>query len=117
MIDPLMDVTTYAMSALQRRAEAIADNVANANTPGYRAKRVEFEPKLAKALTDRQSIDTPAERADVMPNMSLTDAVDNTVRLEGEMADMMKTATMRQMMLSGFNFKASQVRTAVVGIR
>lgn len=39
----------------QLRQELISSNVANAETPGYKAKKVEFEEALARALdTDEQ---------------------------------------------------------------
>jgi flagellar basal-body rod protein FlgB len=39
----------------EMRQEIISSNVANANTPGYKAKRVDFEAALARALdTDEQ---------------------------------------------------------------
>jgi flagellar basal-body rod protein FlgB len=39
-----------AMDGLTLRAEAIAANIANADTPGYKAKAVEFEGALRDAL-------------------------------------------------------------------
>lgn len=39
----------------QLRQELISSNIANAETPGYKAKKVEFEEALARALdTDEQ---------------------------------------------------------------
>ena len=40
--------TTLAVSA--KRAELISSNIANVNTDGYKAKRVEFESELKQAL-------------------------------------------------------------------
>lgn len=39
-----------AMKGVARRLEAIADNLANAETPGYRARRVSFEEALQTAV-------------------------------------------------------------------
>jgi flagellar basal-body rod protein FlgB len=53
------DKTTQALSASlkyrQMRQELIASNIANAETPGYKAKKIDFEDALARALdTDEQ---------------------------------------------------------------
>ena len=50
------DVTTNvihsALSGLAARQRTIADNVANINTPGFRASRVQFEEALRSAVAD-----------------------------------------------------------------
>ncbi|MDA8792818.1 flagellar basal body rod protein FlgB [Bacteriovoracaceae bacterium] len=52
-----MNVTDKTLKALQiaakyreMRQEIISSNVANAETPGYKAKRLEFEEALSRAL-------------------------------------------------------------------
>ena len=51
---PISDVTTRALQAslrgLDARNAAIADNVANVETPNYRAKLVDFESVLQSAI-------------------------------------------------------------------
>lgn len=44
-----------AMRGVSRRLEAIADNLANAETPGYRARRVSFEQALQTAIRREES--------------------------------------------------------------
>jgi len=48
------DKTIQALSASlkfrQMRQELIASNIANAETPGYKAKKIDFEEALARAL-------------------------------------------------------------------
>lgn len=41
---------TSALNGLSLRQQAIADNIANVNTPGYHAKRVQFESALAASV-------------------------------------------------------------------
>lgn len=54
-------VSLSAQIALSRRLETIANNVANANTPGYRADGVSFATELAKAGDARVSFVTPGD--------------------------------------------------------
>lgn len=53
-IDPLGDTTTRNATAwlhgLTRRQEAISNNIANIDTPGYVAKEVPFETELRRQL-------------------------------------------------------------------
>ncbi|GAA1871605.1 flagellar basal body rod protein FlgB [Paeniglutamicibacter psychrophenolicus] len=41
-----------ALDGLALRQRAIATNIANVNTPGYHARRVEFESALAKSVSE-----------------------------------------------------------------
>lgn len=41
-----------ALDGLSARQRAIAENVANINTPGYTARRVQFEAALAASVRD-----------------------------------------------------------------
>jgi flagellar basal-body rod protein FlgB len=41
---------TSALDGLALRQDAIANNIANVNTPGYQAKRVSFEDALAASV-------------------------------------------------------------------
>ena len=41
---------TSALDGLTQRQRAIADNIANVNTPGYHSQRVQFEQALAASV-------------------------------------------------------------------
>src|SRR4051812_42160661 len=53
--DLTMSAIHSALSGLTLRQRAIADNVANINTPGYLATRVDFESSLRSALSSGTS--------------------------------------------------------------
>jgi flagellar basal-body rod protein FlgB len=46
--DPLFGIHARALDVWQRRAEAIAGNLANADTPDYKARDVDFRKVLAE---------------------------------------------------------------------
>ena len=52
-------VALSAQVALERRLDTIASNVANMNTPGYRADGISFEAQIAKAGDNRLSYVSP----------------------------------------------------------
>lgn len=47
------EVLTQSLDGLSMRQRATANNIANVDTPGYRARQVSFESQLAQAV-DRQ---------------------------------------------------------------
>ena len=51
MRDVTWDVITLGMKGLSKRFEAISQNVANTNTPGYARSEVTFEDELREALS------------------------------------------------------------------
>jgi flagellar basal-body rod protein FlgB len=111
MADATMSATEYALRALAQRAEVTAHNVANANTPGFRASRVEFESALAEALETGQ---TP-EAVTATDAGGVPDAVGNTVDMEDEMVSMMKDNLLQSALVNAHNFKTGLMRNAITG--
>jgi len=54
VVDRAMRALTVAMNGLSLRQQAITHNVANADTPGYKAVDVSFEGQLQQALKGQQ---------------------------------------------------------------
>ena len=50
VLDKSMKALLASLNFREMRHELISSNVANAETPGYKAKRIEFEEALARAL-------------------------------------------------------------------
>lgn len=48
--DKTLKALTTAINFREMRQELISSNVANANTPGFKAKKMDFEEALARAL-------------------------------------------------------------------
>lgn len=105
MIDPLLSTMEYALGGLQARTDAIADNMANSNTPLYQAKRVHFEEALASALENGKSAPSTSPYSE--RGLAIPDHQGNTVHLETEMTEMTKTALARQTVTAGFNYKVA----------
>ena len=58
--DKTIQALRASLNLRQMRQEIIASNIANAETPGYKAKRIDFEEALARAidLDKLQSLNT-----------------------------------------------------------
>ena len=82
----------YALDGLSLRQQAIADNVANLNTPGYKAARVSFEQQLQEELK-RGGPMAPAppspgsSPAVDQPRVTVTRDQRRTMRLDGNNVD------------------------------
>jgi flagellar basal-body rod protein FlgB len=82
-------VLTRAMAGYSARNTAIANNIANADTPGYKRVAVSFESALAGAVdADRQRL-----RMDVGASISAIDGSDVTRRVDEVAANVMSTDT------------------------
>lgn len=114
MHDLTMQAIEYALDGLSLRSEVIGNNVANSELPGFRPSRVSFEDQLASALR-RGDIDNSTPGPMVAATPGVTNGV-NEVTLEDEMVAMIKTGLQRDAMVSAYNFKTGQLRTAIRGV-
>ncbi len=86
-----VNVLDKAMDASWLRNEAISNNIANADTPGYKRQDVNFEVQLAKALRHSRYKTMDAKVADVKMNrlnpITYTDDAGFSYRLDGNNVD------------------------------
>ncbi len=109
------DVTSSALKAaldgLAQRQRVTADNIANINTPGFLAGRVDFESSLRGALAGGGD---PAQ-ADAVTARSLepTNTNGNNVTLDNETLIATETGLRYQLALNALDGKYNQLRTAL----
>lgn len=111
------DLTTatveMALNGLARRSEAIANNIANAEVPNFRAQRVSFENELRSAMADGRLTDYsgPSTAAGGgTPGIN-----GNTVQMEEELVALVKNNLAQEAMVHAFNYKTGLWRTAMRG--
>jgi flagellar basal-body rod protein FlgB len=126
-IDPLFGMHTGALALWQRRTEVLANNLANADTPGYLARDVDFRKALAAAgggagdlrmTTDASGqIDTAAQAADALayrvPTQPSMDG--NTVDAQVEQAAFAANGVHYQASLAFITAQIRMMRTAITG--
>ena len=84
-----------ALKGASARQAAIANNIANINTPNYRRMAVEFEKHLAEAIADGRKIDLDEIASEFLrPENTPVDANGNDVNLEMEVGEMIKNSAM-----------------------
>ncbi len=114
--DGVFDVTSFAMTGLTRRAELRANNIANAETPNFRAKTVDFETILSQRLRSGEVADLDSGPAGIETlRDNYVDVNGNSVDLEVETTEMIQDNLMFQAVINGFNYKADVLRSAIGG--
>src|SRR5690242_12918171 len=124
----LFGIHTQALALWQQRAEVLSANLANADTPNYQARDIDFRAalgaadggSLALALaapTSGQIDSTPANSAQALKyRVPMQPSLDgNTVDAETEQAAFAENSVRYQASLTFINAQIRQLRTAITG--
>ena len=113
------------MGFLWTKQAAILDNIANAETPNYKAKVVTFEESIRAKLEEAAALTSPAGKAvrDVLEDSELnlfeaqeqTRMDDNGVNITSEMTELMRNAYQQQYVYQAINKHYAILRMAVKG--
>jgi len=98
-----------ALDALSQRQRAIADNIANINTPRYHAKRVQFEDALARSVAAGDG----TAAATIGESLEPTRIDGNNVNLDTETLSSIDTMLRYQFASQAVDGSFSAVRTAL----
>ena len=113
-----------AMNFLWAKQAAILDNIANAETPNYRAKVVTFEESLKEKLEEaqnavkpKQSVRGVLENADffVEEQQEVTRMDDNGVNVTEQSAEMIRNAYQLQYVMSSISSDLTRLQKAISG--
>jgi flagellar basal-body rod protein FlgB len=96
------------LNVRQERASLIADNIANADTPGYKATDVPFQQALAAQLGDASSGSAPMYRTDGTVGLD-----GNDVDLDGERVEAAENANQTEAASSFLHQATSDLITAL----
>jgi flagellar basal-body rod protein FlgB len=102
-----------ALNGLQARQRAIADNIANINTPKYLANKVSFESELQSAVASGDASSAQSSGIVTQKSLEPTREDGNNVNLDEETISNISTNLSYQTVLSALNSKYSMLRTAM----
>ena len=111
--DPVGSVLTSALDGLSTRSKTIANNIANVDTPDFRATSVDFETALKSAIsngelaTEVEPILTPTDTP-VGPN-------GNNVDLRKETMAAIQNSAQYQVIARAVSDRAAMLKTVVGG--
>jgi len=96
------------------RQKAIANNIANLETPGYRRIDVRFEQLLARALNSPGAVDLSKIEPQIhQPQQTPVNSNGNDVSLESEVGQMVKNTLRYKAYIRLLNKKYSQMQLAM----
>lgn len=124
MIDELMQRENYVLAkklldVSHARQQAIASNLANIETPGY--KRVDISPTFEAELRRAASTDNPREISSLQARMEVdlqTPSVrpdGNNVQIDSELLKMQKNAVQYEFLAHYTSTSLSRLKTAITG--
>ena len=110
----ITDFLEAGIRAENLRQKAIANNVANLQTPGYRRIDVKFQELLAKALNSPGQIDLSEIKSLVyQPRQTPVSSNGNDVTLEAEIGQMVKNTLRHKTYIRLLNKKYAQIQLAM----
>lgn len=110
----IVDFLEAGLRAESLRQKAIANNIANLKTPGYRSIRVKFEELLSKALDSPGAIDLSEVKAEIyQPNTTPVKSNGNDVSLETEVGKMVKNSLRYKAYIRLLSKKYRQIELAI----
>jgi flagellar basal-body rod protein FlgB len=110
--DLTIETIQAALHGLSMQQHAIANNIANAETPGFIASKVSFESQLADAI---QSGDPTQAGVAVSASTDPVNAQGNNVQIDGENVALINSGLQYQLMVQAINSKFSILRTSIQG--
>ena len=115
---PMSDVASVAirvaLTGLSARQRVLADNIANVETPGFLAGRVNFEESLRAAIASQRPGDTELTNSRSLAPLNHNG---NNVKLDDEVVGLVEVGLRYQMMTEAMNSKFGLLRTAISGGR
>lgn len=113
--DPLFGVHAAALEVRSQRMGLLASNIANASTPGYKAKDIDFQQAL-NAAENTGDFGSQTLASATKYRVPLEPSMDgNTVDLSTEQTAFAENAVAYQTTLSFLNGRISQITRALKG--
>ena len=112
------DIMGAALKGAEYRNQTILNNLANADTPGYKAKNIEFEPILKETLhlakhTGELDLDNAVGRLYTQhPNFKVR-LDENNVDVESEMVKFYKNTAKYDIIVNAVTSNNSRIKTVL----
>ncbi|MGQ0501658.1 MAG: flagellar basal body rod protein FlgB [Panacagrimonas sp.] len=118
--DPLFGIHAQALGLQRARMETLASNIANADTPGYQARDIDFAGVLAgirdSAASGATGVPPMPQNPGKVYRVPMQPSVDgNTVDLQVEQAQFADSALHYQASLSFIDSRLKSLMTAITG--
>ena len=110
----IMNYLEAGLKAESTRQKAIANNIANVNTPGYRRSDIRFEELLAKAIGSKGEIEpSELEPEFYQPKTTQVKANGNDVAMDTEVGELVKNSLRYKTYIQLLKKKYRQMEMAI----
>jgi len=110
----ILNYLEAGLRAESSRQKAIANNIANINTPGYRRSDIRFEELLAKTIESEDAIEpSELEVEFYQPKTTQVKANGNDVALDTEVGEMVKNSLRYKTYMLLLKKKYRQIELAI----
>lgn len=108
------DVANKSLDALWERANVISNNIANADTPGFKEQEVSFEDTLAQALNGGELTQNMVDAVNptVTSVLGSTDSTGNSVDMDSQMVELTRNQLQYSYMEKGLTDQLSMLQSA-----
>jgi flagellar basal-body rod protein FlgB len=113
MADEVVALVRLALDAASLRHQVIANNIANANTPGFVPSKVNFEQQLAFARGASGSAMPASLPTSVRPFIEADAGADARVMLDMEMVKLAQNTVQYQSLLKALDKRGAILSTAI----
>ncbi len=114
-LDSALGLHAQAIELRQKRAELIANNIANSDTPGFKARDIDFAKELSRAIS------TPGDQNDAVNTETLMYRTPISTSLNGNTVDtQLETAAYTENAIqyeASINFLTGKMRSLMTAIR
>jgi flagellar basal-body rod protein FlgB len=118
LFDPTMRGLSQALTLHQQRHEVLASNLANVETPGYRARELEFGAALKDAFRGGEGIEAALPETEVVADRTAPSRADgNTVDVDLQMAKLGANGGRYIALAKLLGHKVTMLRQAIEGTR
>ena len=110
----IVELIEAGLRAEALREQALANNVANLQTPGYRRLDVRFEQLLAKAMDAGGEVDLEEVEPEIyQPKNTTLNPNGNDVNLEAEVGELVKNGLRQKAFIRILSKKYNQIDQAI----
>lgn len=119
--DKITELMTTFLDVQSRRAQVISGNIANADTPDYIAKKLEFDDFLKEAARNALTPGVNSSEQSMNSSPSIIERIPTTVGVDGNTVEVGKETTelteTGMQFLSGTKILQSRLRTLRTAIK
>jgi flagellar basal-body rod protein FlgB len=117
LFDPTLVGLQRAMSGASQRQDLLANNLANANTPGFKRSDLDFHAALAQAFAGGSPTTGQLDAVQFQPvqDTGSVQADGNDVDVDSEMSDLAQNSLDYQALASAMSTRVQILQTAIKG--